>query len=118
MARDVVGNELYETDIVQVNLSTAKCIGVIKEIHRNRARQARGGKPAPRSGYMRVVAHFDIPFEDSEEILEGVAKVANPDHHKRIYGETQAEPVEALRVNQALVYDHKYEEETVNVLPR
>lgn len=112
MAKDMVGNELYETDIVQVDLTTTKCIGVIKELHRNRAKRSGG----PRSGYVRLVAHFDIPFEDADALLNGVVKVANPDHHKRIYGSSQAEPAPSLRRLQESAYDHRFEEETINPL--
>ncbi len=114
MAKDVVGNELYETDIVHMDLTATKCIGVIKEVHRNRARRATG----LRSGYVRIVAHFDVPFEDADSILSSVVKVANPDHHKRIYGSDQAEPVSSLRKLQEAAYDHKFESETVNKLQR
>jgi hypothetical protein len=117
VAKDVVGNELYDHDIVQLDLAATRCIGVIKEVHRDRPRRIKG-KPAPRSGYMRIVAHFDVPFDDAEGLLSGVVKVMNPDHHKRIYGERQAEPIPALRRLQEAAYDHRFDDDTVNTLPR
>jgi hypothetical protein len=107
VAKDVIGNELYDTDIVQVNMTETKCIGVIKGVHRKR-----------RGGFVRVVAHFDIPFEDGDALLAGVLKVANPDHHKRLYGTTQGEPVKAIRDLQRATYDHEFESETVNKVQR